>query len=152
MIRTLSDLRLLPVACALMACVSAACQASELEKVAWHTDVGEAWQTSQVQQRPLLVYVTHSNCVFCVKMKVHTWTDDRVTNAIREGYVPLAVDGTVPSPLMKDLAVSGYPTTFVISPQAVILERFNGYVAPEALAERLARLRSPPPPRVAQSP
>jgi uncharacterized protein YyaL (SSP411 family) len=150
--RILKDLRLLPAACALVAYVSAASLAGELDKVAWHTDVGEAWQKSQVQQRPMLVYVTHRNCVFCVKMKQKTWTDDRVARAIREGYVPLTVDGTVPSPLMKDLAVSGYPTTFVISPQAVILERFTGYVAPEALATRLALLRSQSPPRVAQSP
>ena len=135
-----------------MGFVPAVCQATELDKVAWHTDVNAAWQSSQSQQRPMLVYVTRDHCVFCVKMKQQTWTDDRVALAIRDGYVPLFVDGTVPSPLMKDLAVSGYPTTFVISPQAVILERFNGYVAPEALATRLILLRSQPPPRVAQSP
>ncbi len=107
--------------------------------IAWHTDPAQAWQASVAQQRPLLVFVTREKCAFCVKMNRSTWRDSRVAMAIRAGYVPLFVDATTPTPLAKELAVTAYPTTFVISPQAVVLERITGYVAPEALAQRLSR-------------
>ena len=75
-------------------------------------------------------------------MKRGTWSDARIARAIRQGYVPLALDGTHSSALLKELNVAAYPTTFVISPKAIVLERINGYVAPEALAARLTTLES----------
>lgn len=128
------------------------CPAVELAPIAWHSDVAQAWQKSQVQQRPLIVYVTRDNCVFCEKMKHETWRDARVAQAVSEGFVPLFVDGTQPSALTKELAVSAYPATFVISPQAVVLERINGYVPPERLAARLSSMRSAAGARVAGRP
>jgi protein disulfide-isomerase len=105
---------------------------------AWHTDVGTAWRAAQNERRPLLVFVTRDNCFFCVKMKRGTLVDPRVAAAIHAGYVPLMVDATQPSPLTKELAVSAFPTTFVISPDAIVLDRIDGYVAPDALSTRLA--------------
>lgn len=136
----------------LATCVVIPCSAAEIAPIAWHSDVARAWQQSQLEQRPLVIYVTHQNCVFCEKMKQETWRDARVAHAVREGFVPLFIDATTPSMLTKELAVNAYPATFVISPQAVVLERINGYVPPERLAARLASMRSAAPQRVAGRP
>jgi len=43
--------------------------------------------------------------------------------------------------LLKDLRVTSYPSTFVISPEAVILDRIDGFVPPDAFASRLNAFR-----------
>ena len=106
--------------------------------VAWFTEVEPAWQAAQREGRPLLVYVTHDECVYCRKMEKQTYLDPTVTTAIRAAFVPLSLNGAKGSPLVKDLAVKSYPTTFIISTQAVVLDRIDGFVPPEQLTRRLA--------------
>ena len=104
--------------------------AAETGRLAWHTDVNEAWNTTQRERRPLLVFITHDQCVYCTKMKNGTFAERGVVAAIMQSYVPLTVDGGGPSTLVKDLAITAYPTTFVISPEAVVIDRIEGYVPP----------------------
>jgi hypothetical protein len=112
-------------------------ETSDPAKVVWHTTVESAWNLTRQQGRPLLVFVTREDCAYCVKMKDRTFSHATVAEAINRGYVPLVLDGGVPTPLLRELRVSMYPATFVISPQAVILARIDGFVPPEALASRL---------------
>ncbi|HEX3724741.1 MAG TPA: thioredoxin family protein [Pirellulales bacterium] len=109
--------------------------------VVWRSDVSEAWQATCAQDRPLLVFVTRDRCFYCTQMKAHTFADSGVANAVGAGFVPLLLDGGQNSPLIKDLSINVYPTTVVISPRAVVLARFEGYVAPEVLQGRLQSLR-----------
>jgi protein disulfide-isomerase len=113
-------------------------------KVAWQTDVQAAWRATVANRRPLLVFVTHDHCYYCTQMKRHTYASPLVAAAIDGWYVPLELDGGSPSALLKDLKVTQFPVTFVISPRAEVLARFDGYVSPEALAGRLKHLRAKP--------
>lgn len=117
----------------------------EVVRVAWHSDVQNAWQATQQQGQPMLVFVTRDNCFYCTQMKSRTYSDATVAGTIKSSFVPLELDGSGNSPLLKDLKVTAYPTTFVISPKAVILDRIDGYVAPDVLARRLSALRPPVP-------
>jgi thioredoxin-related protein len=115
--------------------------AADATKVAWHSDVESAWKITQEHGRPLLVFVTRESCLYCVQMKEGTYNDVAVAGAVNRSFVPLVIDGGGKSQLLRDLRVSAYPSTFVISPQAVILDRIDGYVPPEKLANRLNSLR-----------
>ncbi len=115
--------------------------ASDVAQVSWHTDVQKAWHATQQQGRPLLVFVTRDNCFYCSQMKDSTYTNLAVAGAINRSFVPLVLDGGGQSPLLKELKVTSYPSTFVISPQAVIVARIDGYVTPEVLTTRLLGLR-----------
>jgi thioredoxin-related protein len=117
-------------------------QAADVAPIAWHSDVATAWKTSQEQGRPLLVFVTAKQCTYCVKMKQGTYADPAVAAAINRSFVPLVLDGTSPSPLAKDLAVTAFPATFIISNDAVVLDRVSGYVPPETLIKHLAAAQS----------
>jgi protein disulfide-isomerase len=121
----------------LCAVTAGAAEKRKSANVSWHTDVSQAWQQTQKNRRPLLIFVTHENCAFCTKMKTGTFVDGRVTAKIQRGFVPLVVDASDKSPLLKELNVKAYPATFVVSPDAVVLDRIDGYVTPEALAKRL---------------
>ena len=113
--------------------------AAEPPQVRWLSDVAEAWRTSQSQGRPMLVFVTQSGCLPCAKMKVNTYADPTVAARINERFVALVIHADQPSVLLKDLAVKAYPTTFVISPEAVILERIDGFMTPDKLSAKLAQ-------------
>ncbi len=116
--------------------------AAEPAAVAWHHDVKSAWQSTQQQGRPLVVFVTTNHCMYCTKMKNATWSNATVAATINRSFVPLVLDGEAPSPLLGDLAVKAFPVTFIISRDAVILDRMDGYVAPEKLMARLAAIQS----------
>ncbi|MBI3836818.1 MAG: thioredoxin family protein [Planctomycetia bacterium] len=116
-------------------------RASDVAKVNWHTNVQEAWKTTQQQGRPLLVFVTRDDCFYCSQMKDRTYSNLAVALAINQSFVPLVLDGGGQSALVKELKVTSYPSTFVISPQAVIVGRIDGYVTPEVLTTRLLALR-----------
>jgi protein disulfide-isomerase len=115
---------------------------AEQPTVAWQHDVTRAWQSTQQQGRPLLVFVTTSHCMYCTKMKQGTYANAAVAATINRSFVPLVLDGEAPSPLLKDLAVKAFPATFIISPNAVILDRVDGYVAPDKLMARLAAVQA----------
>ncbi len=117
--------------------------ASAAEKVTWHEDVHRAWEISQAQNRPMLVFVTRRDCLPCAKMKVGTYTNGAVASTINDRFVALTLDAARPTPLLKDLAVKAYPATFVISPDAVILQRIDGFVSPEQMSARLAAIPEP---------
>jgi thiol:disulfide interchange protein len=128
---------LLSVVVLLSAVSTHAADKRNLAQVNWHTDVSQAWQQTQKNRRPLLIFVTHENCVYCTKMKTGTLIDGKVVAKIRGGFVPLVVDASHDCPLLKELNVKAYPATFVVSADAVVLDRIDGYVTPEALAKRL---------------
>ncbi len=111
--------------------------------VAWRSEVASAWTESCQQGRPLLLFVTCDNCRFCDKMKQGTYARADVAEMINRSFVPLVVDGRTDSPLVKELRVNYYPSTFIISSQAVILARFDGYVSAEDLSRRLTTLQVP---------
>jgi hypothetical protein len=115
--------------------------AGDTAKVTWHNDVQRAWKETQQYGRPLLVFVTRESCFYCDRMKEQTLCDRAVAGAINASFVPLVLHGDGNAPLLRDLRVTAYPSTFVISPRAVILDRIDGYVAPEVLTSRLNSLR-----------
>jgi protein disulfide-isomerase len=130
------------MAATLLAVLAQPVPAAEVGRLAWHTDVAAAWNITQREHRPLLVFVTHDHCLYCDKMKDGTFAEAAVASAIKRSYVPLTLDGAVRTALVKDLAVTSYPTTFVISPEAVVLDRIEGFVAAKELMARLAAAKS----------
>ena len=125
-----------------LACTDRPARATEPNAVLWHRDVKTAWQSTQQQNRPLLVFVTTNHCLYCSKMKQSTLSNPAVVATINRSFVPLVLSGETPSPLLADLAVTGFPATFIISQEAVILARLDGYVPPETLMSQLAAVRT----------
>jgi uncharacterized protein YyaL (SSP411 family) len=130
--------RVKPLVLVLLATCSAA--AGERAQVAWQTDLASAWSATRQYNRPLLVFVTHDDCAYCTQMKDRTYGDAALAGAINRSFVPLVLDGGTKSPLLAELHVRVFPSTFVISPQAVVLARVDGYLPPEAMARRLNAL------------
>lgn len=107
-------------------------------KVDWLSDVDQGWQATQTTDRPMLLFVTKSSCKYCIKMKRNTYADADVASQINEAFVPVMIDSDVANRVLKNIKIHAYPTTLLISPEAVLLDKIKGYVSPQKLARRLS--------------
>jgi thioredoxin-related protein len=121
---------------AVLACAFSTARAADLD---WQSDLDAAWQQSRQEQRPLLVFLTTSGCRYCTLMQTTTFTDPGVAELIERGFVPAAVDAKNAAWLVKSQKVGTFPTTLVISSEAQVIDRINGYVKPADLKPRLAK-------------
>ena len=110
-------------------------------EIVWLQDAEAAWKQTVGEKRPLLLFVTRPNCKHCNQMKTVTFADEQVRTLVNEGFVPLVVDPTTDPELLKELKITAYPTTLIISPEAELLDRFKGYSPPAEFRRRLIRSR-----------
>ncbi len=110
------------------------------ETIAWRYDLEAAWQTTQTEGRPLLLFLTSDNCRYCVLMKDGTWRNPEVAAAVNAQFVPVEVNTAAQRHLIEILNVKILPTTLVISPSREVLERVSGHVSPAELLARFGRL------------
>jgi hypothetical protein len=145
-----SLMRNLCAAAAVVLGISSASNAAGLENVSWSNTVEEAWHTAGLLDRPMIVFVTRTGCLPCARMKTITFVDRQVTGLINDRYVAVTVDGGQPTPFLHDLQVHAVPATFIISPKAVILDRMEGFLSPQALASKLTTMAPQPKPQSPQ--
>ena len=103
----------------------------------WHNDFHHAWKATQADGRPMLLFFTIDDCLFCAKMKAETYGHAEVVSHIRRSFVPLSVDGQEAELLAKKLGVEVYPTTVIVSPGAKVLDTMHGFIEPEPFQKRL---------------
>ena len=112
--------------------------AAEKVTVPWQDNLNQAWETTQTSRRPLLVFFKTRDCVYCIEMMRHTYGDSGVASDIRHAFVPVSIDADRGAALAQKFGVRVYPTTVIVSPEAKILDRINGYMAPQEFKQRLA--------------
>lgn len=135
----LSRIVLAVVAAAALANAAAAQprQASRTEPIFRHADVDAAWQASQKSRRPVLVYVTSSNCHYCKKMLSETLAHPQIARANNHYFETAAVSHDDHPELVERLGVKAFPTTLLVRPDGSLAARLQGYVKPEKFAEKL---------------
>ncbi len=107
------------------------------ESLDWDRDVRTAWRTALETQRPLVVFITMDDCLFCQKMKKTTLQDRQVVSDLRLQFVPVAVNVKDQPDLVKLLLIKSFPTTVVILNNGDVIESITGYQTPKQLHERL---------------
>lgn len=117
---------------------------SAVERVAlaWHSDTNTAWKATQASNRPMLLFITMSNCSYCEKMKYVTYSDDSVISDIQNTFIPATVEGPSHPKLVEKLGIQVYPTTVIIGPDGRVLESITGYLEPQQLRRRLRLVSS----------
>ncbi|MBL8819407.1 MAG: thioredoxin family protein [Planctomyces sp.] len=121
----------------MFACLSTALPEEPEQGVQWIVSPKDAMHAVEVQQRPMLIYLTGEQCVWCRKLERSTLSDESITATIQQRFVPLKVDGAKHADLMKNLQVRGLPAMLVVAPDGSVLHRIVGYVEPDELSEAL---------------
>ena len=113
-------------------------RAAEPQPVLWHSNLSAAWKTTLDTHRPLILFVKSDGCHYCHKMLRTTYNDRDVLDDIQRGFVAVKVDAAAHPALVKELKVRAYPTTFIISSDAVVLDAITGYAEPAKLRAHLS--------------
>jgi thioredoxin-related protein len=114
----------------------------ETPKIAWRTDLDDAWRSTKTNQRLLLIYVKSDNCLYCDKMERDSYADPQVTQLIAEAYVPASLHASRQPELARKMGVQAFPTTVVIDSNGQLVDAVQGYVPPGKLAEWLSTLKT----------
>jgi protein disulfide-isomerase len=111
--------------------------AAEVRTASWKTDAEQAWQSAQREQRPMLLFISSQNCLYCRKMEHETFSNQAVAAAIRANFVPVSVLAEQNPALVSKFRVRSFPTTVIISPKNGVVDYMVGYVGPDDFQRRL---------------
>ena len=93
--------------------------------------------------KPLLVFFTTPECMYCQQMFKETFSDEQVVELSTE-FVCVRVDAGEAPELFENYHIEAYPTVQFIAPNGVALHRLLGKKTPETLVTQMeAALRDP---------
>jgi thioredoxin-related protein len=122
---------------ALMLTACGAALAGEPAGSNWHRDWRSAWQASQAQSRPILLFVSMEHCYHCTRMCRTTYSDNQVRQDIEGRFVLASIDSGRNPDLVRRLNVRLFPTTLIIGSDGQVIDAMPGYLGPQQLRSRL---------------
>jgi thioredoxin-like negative regulator of GroEL len=116
-------------------------------EVQWRQDYNKARREATEKNRPLLLDIGTSNCIWCRKLEATTFRDVQIAAVLNDQFIPLKVDANREAALAEALKIESYPTLVLAAPDGKILGIYPGYVDAaklgEILQKALASLDSP---------
>lgn len=95
--------------------------------VQWQTDLLKARALAEKTDRPLLIVFGADWCLFCKKMEATTLTDSKLVKEINTAFVPVHLDFDAQKRVADALEIEAIPCTVVLSIDADILARHDGF-------------------------
>ncbi len=103
----------------------------------WEQDIRSAWQLAVKADRPMLVFLTMDDCIYCKKMKRTTLRDRQVVRDLQSQFVSVTLNVKDAPDLVKLLKVKSFPTTVIIETNGDVVESIAGFQSVKQLRERL---------------
>ena len=119
-------------------------------KIKWSSDVRAAHRVAVREKKPMLIVFGADWCGYCKKLEQTTLADPRMASYINSGFIAVHVDVDDTPDVAEILGVEGLPCTIVLSPNADLLGRIEGYKNVNEYHEQLAAARKRLSPTVAQ--
>lgn len=129
--------RRIPILLIALCLNSAIVAAQENLPIQWQTSPQIAASMTERTHRPILIYFTAEQCVYCRKLERSTWSQPEVASNVSRHFVALKVDGGAQPELASKMKVAGFPAVVVLSPEGKELARVTGYVSAETMQEKL---------------
>lgn len=128
----------------LAACAHSGGPAAKAGGVDWQDWTKETFERARESGRFLLVDCAAEWCHWCHVMDDTTYKDPRIIEALEKHFVAVRVDIDARPDLAERYGEWGWPATIVLSPDALELGKFRGYLPPDRLLEILGRVQSAP--------
>lgn len=106
-------------------------------KIDWVGDPADALATAAESGRPILAYVTSSNCGYCRKMEKETWSQPAIGRLVGQNFVPLKLHADDHPEAVAGLGVKAFPTTVLITPEGKAFAGKPGFLEPLELTQLL---------------
>lgn len=121
----------------------AGAQVGAVADVAWHGDLDSGWRTARASNRPMLIFITSDDCVYCDAMKRNTLCDQSVLRRLSQQFVPVVLRRGTNTEELQRITVTTYPTTLVAIPQGKVVGHRIGYQPPESFHALLSEVIRP---------
>ena len=106
--------------------------------IKWQTDLNAAHRLSQQTNKPMLFVFGADWCTWCKKLEKTTLTDRELVSYINANFVPIHIDADRDPRVTKILEAEGLPCAVVLSPNADLLGRIEGFRDATAYRSALA--------------
>lgn len=105
--------------------------------VAWQPNLHAAHKVSQKTGKPMLLVFGAEWCTFCKKLESQTLGNENLAKYINMNFVPVHIDVDEEPKVGEILEVSKLPCTIVLSPEADLLGRYEGFCQPNQFHQKL---------------
>ena len=96
-------------------------------KIQWNYSLKAAHKIAITQDKPLLIVFGASWCSYCHKLERETLGDKRITAIVERNFIPVHLDFDRDVKVARVLEVERLPCTVILSPQADLLLKHEGY-------------------------
>ncbi|MFO1040781.1 MAG: thioredoxin family protein [Planctomycetaceae bacterium] len=101
--------------------------AAPAQKLVWHKTLKAAHKLAIETDKPLLIVFGASWCGFCHKLERETLADKRIVPLIERDFIPVHLDFDRDKKVAKILEVEHLPCTVILSPDADLLQKSEGF-------------------------
>jgi thioredoxin-related protein len=117
---------------------TAAVAAGPKNGLEWQKDIFAGHKESTRTGKPMLLVFGADWCVFCKKLEQTTLAEPEMVKYINANFVPVHLDFDRDKKVASILEVKSLPCTVVLSPEADVLGRIEGFAKAPALYKHLA--------------
>ena len=111
--------------------------ASGQSDIHWRSTLDEAKRQAAESRRPVLVYIRASWCTVCRDNEHSVLRRADVVASVHASSVPVKIDYDHSPELVRHFGIRSVPAILVLAPEGTLLDRIEGRIAPEHLANRL---------------
>ena len=123
--------RLFVFGCLLATAVTATAQ----DRISWLTDLREARELAERQNRLVLLHFWSETCGPCKRLERYVFNQPEFIRALTSGYIPVKINVESQPRLVQFYNVSSWPTDVIVTPEGREIQRFiskqdaNDYIA-----------------------
>ncbi len=107
--------------------------------VYWRDSWELARQEAKKENRPLVLELYMEGCPHCRRLHEETHSDEAVAKTLNTRFIPVRLEGRSHMDLVRELNVTGAPTTLIFSPEGKELHRFPGFHPPQDYLKELEK-------------
>ena len=106
-------------------------------KVKWLTSLKAAQKLAIQQDKPMLIVFGATWCPPCRKLESETLVDKRTVEMIERDFIPVHLDFDKETKIVKVLEIERLPSIVILSPEADLLHKSEGFTAPKEFQTKL---------------
>ncbi len=120
--------------------LSLALSTSARSQILWRYDYASARSEAVRKKRPIFIDFITTNCPWCDKMELLTFSDGNVSRTLNERFIPLKINATFNPALANALGIEAYPTFVLATAKGKILEIHKGFLQPGPMMVMLTKV------------